>query len=255
MTTSTMSPILRKILKICVPIAVYILVWQLLSMFVDSSLLLPSPKETVRSIISILGTASGWCSIGATILRILCGFLLGCFIGLVLAVMTAKCKWLAWLLQPLRSIIKTTPITSFALILLISLVSGLVPVAVSAIVVVPMIWRTTEESILALDPKLAEMGRIFLSPWKHFRYVSLPQILPQFFATASTALGFAWKAVITAEILALPKAGIGNQMYLNKVYLDSADLFAWTLLVIVCSVSIETLVAYLLQKAGKERHD
>lgn len=255
MTTSTMSPILRKFLKICVPIAVYILIWQLMSMFVDSSLLLPSPRETVRSIVSILGTASGWRSIGATVLRILCGFLLGCAIGLVLAVLTARCKWLTWLLQPLRSIVKTTPITSIALILLISLVSGFVPVAVSAIVVVPMIWRTTEESILALDPKLAEMGKIFLSPWKQFRYVSLPQLLPQFFATASTALGFAWKAVITAEILALPKIGIGNQMYLDKVYLDTADLFAWTLLVIVFSVAIESLVAYLLRKAGEKRHD
>ena len=248
-----MSPILRKALKLCVPIAVYILVWQLLSMLVDSSLLLPSPAETIRAIVSILGTGSGWLSIGATILRILCGFLLGCVIGLILAVLTAKCRYLAWLLQPLRSVVKTTPITSFALILLISLVSGLVPVAVSTIVVVPMIWRTTEESIMGLDPKLTEMGKIFLSPWKQFRYVSLPQVLPQFFATASTALGFAWKAVITAEILALPKLGIGNQMYLDKVYLDSADLFAWTLLVIVFSVTIESLIGYFLKKAGRRR--
>ena len=163
-------------------------------------------------------------------------------------------KVFAWLLRPLRTVIKTTPITSFALILLITLVSDLVPIAVAAIVVVPMIWRTTEEAILGLDDKLAEMGRVFLSPWKHLRFVSLPQILPQFFATASTALGFAWKAVITAETLALPKRGIGNQMYLDKVYLDTADLFAWTLLVIICSVSIETLLGYLLKKAG-ERHD
>jgi NitT/TauT family transport system permease protein len=151
-------------------------------------------------------------------------------------------------------VIKTTPITSFALILLIALVSDLVPVAVSAIVVVPMIWRTTEEAIIGLDPKLSEMGKVFLSPLKQLRYVSLPQILPQFFATASTALGFAWKAVITAEILSLPKKGIGNQMYLDKVYLDTADLFAWTLLVIVVSVVIESLVGLLLKKAGK-KHD
>ena len=67
-------------------------------------------------------------------------------------------------------------------------------------------------------------------------------------------MGFAWKAVITAEILSLPKKGIGNQMYLDKVYLDTADLFAWTLLVIVFSVVIESLVGLLLKKAGK-KHD
>ena len=249
-----MSPILRKILKICVPIAVYIVLWQLLSILVGSSLLLPSPKETLLAVIRIISTPAGWRSIGISVLRILCGYLLGCLIGVVLAVLTSSYKTLSWLLHPLRTIVKTTPITSFALILLISIVSGYVPVAVAAIVVTPMIWRTTEESILGLDPKLAEMGKVYLTPFKQFRYIVLPQIVPQFFATASTALGFAWKAVITAEILALPKFGIGNQMFQDKLYLDYADLFAWTLLVILFSVLIELLLNRLLQKAGW-KHD
>ena len=249
-----MSPILRKIIRICAPVALYLVIWQLLSMLVDNSLLLPSPLETAKAMAGILGTAAGWRSIGASVLRILCGFTLGCLIGVILAVLTAKCATAAWLLHPLRTLVKTTPITSFALILLISVVSGLVPVAVAAIVVTPMIWRTTEESILGLDDKLAEMGKVFFKPFRQFRYITLPQIMPQFFATASTALGFAWKAVITAEILALPRFGIGNRMYQDKLYLDYADLFAWTLLVIVFSVVIEKLIGFALKKAG-EKHD
>ena len=159
-----MSPILRKIIRICAPVALYLVIWQLLSMLVDSSLLLPSPLETAKAMAGILGTAAGWRSIGTSVLRILCGFALGCLIGVILAVLTAKCATAAWLLHPLRTLVKTTPITSFALILLISVVSGLVPVAVAAIVVTPMIWRTTEESILGLDDKLAEMGKVFFKP-------------------------------------------------------------------------------------------
>ena len=245
--------ILRKIAKVCVPIAVYLVIWQLLSMLVGSSLLLPSPIEMLRAMLRILGTSDGWRSIGTTVLRIVAGFLTGCCIGILLAMLTAHSKAALWLLGPLRTIIKTTPITSFALILLISVVSGLVPVAVAAIVVVPMIWRTTEESILTLDEKLKEMSRIFLTPWKRLRYVTLPQILPQFFATASTAFGFAWKAVVTAEILALPRFGIGNNMYLDKLYLDYADLFAWTVLVILLSVLLESVFRALLKSAQKRR--
>lgn len=249
-----MSRIPRKLIRICVPIAVYIVIWQLLSMLVGSSLLLPSPKETAIAAYRILSTAEGWRSILLSVLRILFGFALGCICGAVLAILTSTSKTMAWLLHPLRTIIKTTPITSFALILLISLVSGYVPVAVAAIVVTPMIWRTTEESILALDPKLTEMGKVYFKPYQQFRFIILPQIVPQFFATASTALGFAWKAVITAEILALPKFGIGNQMFQDKLYLDYADLFAWTFLVIVFSVAIEMLLDSLLRKAGW-KHD
>lgn len=250
-----MRQILRKAIRICVPIAVYILVWQLLSMLVGSRLLLlPSPIDTLKSIKEIVLSVSGWRSIGMTVLRILCGYLLGCGTGVILAVLTAHFRACDWLLKPLRSLIKTTPITSFALILLVSVVSGMVPVIVAMIVVVPMIWQTTEETIKNRSVQLSEMSHIYLTPWKKLRYVSLPQILPHFFASASTALGFAWKAVITAEILALPKFGIGRQMQFHKIHVEIPELFAWTLLVILLSVLLESIIRFLLRKAG-QRYD
>lgn len=249
-----MHPILRKALKICVPVAVYIVIWLLLSILVGSSLLLPSPYETALAACSILGSEAGWHAIGLTLVRILIGYVSGCAIGVVLAVLTAHSAAADWLLKPLRTLIKTTPITSFALILLVSVVSGAVPVIVSVIVVVPMVWQTTEEAIRNRSRELDEMARIYLTPWKKLRSVTLPQVLPQFLATASVSLGFAWKAVITAEILALPKFGIGRQMQNNKIYLDIPELFAWTLLVILFSVLIETILKTLLRKAG-QRYD
>ena len=250
-----MCPILRKIAKFCVPIAVYILIWQLLSMLVGSRLLLlPSPLDTLRSMGEIVSSKSGWQSIGMTVVRILAGFLLGCAVGIGFAVLTSHSRVFDWLLRPLRSLIKTTPITSFALILLVSVISGAVPVIVAMIVVIPMIWQTTEEAIRNRDVHLSEMAKIYLSPWKKLRYVTLPQVLPQFFASASTALGFAWKAVITAEILALPKLGIGRQMQFHKIHVEIPELFAWTLLVILLSVILENALKFALRKVGK-RYD
>lgn len=250
-----MCPILRKIAKFCVPIAVYILIWQLLSMLVGSRLLLlPSPFDTLLSMGEIVSSKSGWQSIGVTVVRILAGFLLGCAVGIGFAVLTSHSRVFDWLLRPLRSLIKTTPITSFALILLVSVISGAVPVIVAMIVVIPMIWQTTEEAIKNRDVQLSEMAKIYLSPWKKLRYVTLPQVLPQFFASASTALGFAWKAVITAEILALPKLGIGRQMQFHKIHVEIPELFAWTLLVILLSVILENALKFALRKAGK-RYD
>ena len=251
---STIRRILLNLLKICIPIAVYILIWQVLSMRVDSNLLLPSPKETVLSVKNILSTADGWKTLGATLLRIVIGYLLGCACGVLLAVVTAHFRLFDWLLNPLRRLIKTTPITSFALILLVSVQSARLPVIVAMIVVIPMIWQTTEEAIRGRDRQLNEMSKIYLSFWKKLRFVSLPQILPQFLATASTALGFAWKAVITAEILALPKIGIGRQMQNDKIYLDIAELFAWTIIVIVFSVLIEAIFKFVL-KTVRKRYD
>lgn len=250
-----MRAILHKIVKVCVPIAVYIVIWQLLSMLVGSRLLLlPSPLDTLISMKEIVVSKTGWQSIGMTVLRILCGYLCGCAVGVALALLTSHFRVFDWLLKPMRSLIKTTPITSFALILLVSVVSGMVPVVVAMIVVVPMIWQTTEEAIKNRSMQLSEMAQIYLTFWRKLRYVTLPQVLPQFFATASTALGFAWKAVITAEILALPKLGIGRQMQFHKIHIEIPELFAWTLLVIIFSVILEYTFKLLLRKAG-QRYD
>ncbi len=250
-----MYPILRKIAKFCVPIAVYILIWQLLSMLVGSRLLLlPSPLDTLRSMGEIVSSKSGWQSIGMTVVRILAGFLLGCAVGIGFAVLTSHSRVFDWLLRPLRSLIKTTPITSFALILLVSVIAFAFRGIVARIFLIAMSWQTTEEAIKNRDVHLSEMAKIYLSPWKKLRYVTLPQVLPQFFASASTALGFAWKAVITAEILALPKLGIGRQMQFHKIHVEIPELFAWTLLVILLSVILENALKFALRKAGK-RYD
>lgn len=245
-----MSRTLRELLKGAALFVLYVAIWQGLSMLVGNRLLLPSPLDAARSLGRIVLDAEAWKTIGFTFLRILLGFVLGCIGGILLAVLTANSGWMRFLLSPLRVLVKTTPITSFALILLIAVVSDLVPVVVSMIVVIPLIWQTTEQAILSLDPKLDEMGRLYFSPIKRHLFVSVPQIVPQFSASSVTALGFAWKAVITAEILALPQFGIGNEMYLCKLYLEYADLFAWTLLVIFLSVLMEKGFRLLVQRKG-----
>lgn len=232
----------------------YLGIWQLLSMLVGSSLLLPSPAETLRGLASILVDARSWKDIGATFLRLLAGFGIGTASGIILAVFTAKSRLLYAVLAPIRLIIKSTPVLSFVLILLVSLHSSLVPVAVCAIMVTPMLWATTETAILSLDVKLLEMGCIFYTPFRRLVLVVIPQMLPHIATSAVTALGFAWKAVITAEVLSLPRFAVGNRMYLSKLYLEMPEMFAWTMLVIALSLCLEMILRKLTVRIG-EKHD
>ena len=58
----------------------------------------------------------------------------------------------------------------------------------------------------------------------------------------------AWKSGVAAEVLCLPKQAIGTQIYNTKFYLETADLFAWTVVVIVLSLTLEDLVAALIAR-------
>ena len=245
---------LSNFIKVPLLILFYLGLWQLLSMIVGSSLLLPSPAETGKGLVKVLTDARSWKDIGATFLRLLAGFGIGTVLGIVLAVITAKSRFLYTVLSPLRLVVKSTPVLSFVLILLVSLYSNMVPVAVCAIMVTPMLWATTETAILSLDAKLLEMGRIYYTPLRRLMLVSIPQMFPQVATSAVTALGFAWKAVITAEVLSLPRFAVGNRMYLSKLYLEMPEMFAWTLLVIGLSLCLEVILKKLTERIG-DSHD
>ena len=58
-------------------------------------------------------------------------------------------------------------------------------------------------------------------------------------------------AAIAAEVLTVPHSAIGRMIYESKLYLQTTDLFAWTLAVILLSVGLERLVLRALTPRGK----
>ena len=72
--------------------------------------------------------------------------------------------------------------------------------------------------------------------------------MPFFMAAAKAGMGLAWKAGIAAEVLASPSLGIGTELYNAKIYLETADLFAWTAVIIAISVALERLFIKLLRR-------
>lgn len=232
---------------------IYLAVWEAASLLVGKELLLPSPFSTVARLIALLVKPETWAFAGLSLLRIMSGYLLGVFFGILLAMLTARSSFAEELLSPLRSVVKATPVTSFILLALLWLSSGLVPLFISFLMTLPMVWATTAEAILQTDKRLVEMGRVFgLSRWQIMRKVYIPSILPQFLASCTTALGFAWKSGVAAEIIALPRQSIGYRLYESKLRIETVDLFAWTLLVIALSMLLERLLVWSMRRI---RHD
>lgn len=78
--------------------------------------------------------------------------------------------------------------------------------------------------------------------------------MPYFLASCRASLGMAWKAGIAAEVLCIPEKAIGTQMYFAKTYLETTELFAWTLAVIIFSVIIEKLIIFGLRRLADGLH-
>ena len=104
----------------------------------------------------------------------------------------------------------------------------------------------------AADPQLMEMARVFRIPaGRSIRYVYLPQVMPYFLSACGSALGLCWKSGIAAEVIGMPEGSIGEQLQQAKVYLDTPDLFAWTLVIVLVSLAFERAFLALLRRGAK----
>jgi NitT/TauT family transport system permease protein len=233
----------RKIFQTALIALIYIAVWEAVSLLVGKELLLPSPLSTLSRFAVLLAKGESWLLSVLTLLRIMSGYLLGVLTGVLLAMLTARSRFAEALLSPLRAIVKASPVTSFILLALLWLTSDMVPLFISFLMVVPMVWTVTAEAIIQTDPRLVEMGRMFgLTRRQVVRKIYVPSVLPQFLAVCTTSLGFAWKAGVAAEIFALPQQSIGYMLYQSKLRIETVDLFAWTLMIVAISMLLEWLL-------------
>ena len=59
----------------------------------------------------------------------------------------------------------------------------------------------------------------------------------------------AWKSGIAAEIIGVVGGSIGGALYSSKIYFETCDLFAWTVIIVILSVLTEKAFLWLLKRA------
>ena len=77
---------------------------------------------------------------------------------------------------------------------------------------------------------MAKVFRVNLR--RQIRYIYVSQVLPYFLSACRLSLGMCWKAGVAAEVIGVPSGSIGEKLYNAKIYLNTPDLFAWTIVII-----------------------
>lgn len=240
-----------KILKnTVIPLAFWLAVWQMTALLVDSDLLLPGPWTVVYTLAKSAVTAAFWQTTALTLLRIFLGLAVGTVMGVLAAVLTHVSVWCDRILSPAVKVIRATPVASFILLILLWVSTGLVPGVISALMVLPVVWGNVAKGIGAVDPQLLEMAQAYrFSRNKTVKLVYLPAVTPYFTSAVETALGLAWKAGVAAEVLCRPRLAVGTQVFFARSNLETPELFAWTMVIILLSFLVEIVLVRLLRKA------
>jgi len=228
-------------------VAVWLLIWEAASVLIGQEILLVSPVSVVIKLKSLVFESNFWQTILFSFCRIVAGFLIATLTGTVFAALSACFRAVEELLAPVMLTIKATPVASFIILVLIWVPSRNLSVITSFLMVLPIIYTNVLIGIRSTDPKLLEMAELFRVPLsRKIIYIYLSQVMPYFQTACSVGLGMCWKAGVAAEVIGIPTGSIGEKLYKAKIYLETPDLFAWTLVIIVISILFERFFLLLL---------
>lgn len=232
-----------KIFKKLAIFVFWILLWQLSSMAVSQELLIPSPLNTLKALYNLAQTKEFYISVLTSLARICAGFSLGVFTGFFFGILSAKSTLFKDFTSPVIQLTKAVPVASFIILAFFWFESSYLPIFISFLMVLPIIWSSTETALLGIDEKYIEMGKIFrLSNTSIFFKIKLPLIFPTFVSSALTALGFAWKSGIAAEVISKPASSIGDMLERSKTHLEISEVFALTAVVALLSLFLEVVL-------------
>ena len=247
---------IRKLVKWFSIALFWLTLWWLAATYgVKQDLLLPSPIRGLARLGELVAERDFWIATWTSLCRIFGGILIATALGILCGILTAYSRFLRELLAPILAIVKATPVASFIILALVWISRGKLPVFISALMVLPIIWTNVEQGIRQIDPQLTEMAKVFrFSPAKRLWHITLPSVLPYFVAACKTSLGLAWKAGIAAEVLSTPQNSIGKELFESKTFMETTDLFAWTVTVILLSICMEKLFFTLLRLLLRTTH-
>ncbi len=218
----------------------WILVWWILAVVVDNSILLVTPLAVAVRLVELVVLPAFWQGVTGSFLRIAMGFCGGFLVAVVLAGISLRCELMEEFLKPVMSLVKTVPVASFVVLLLIWWGSDSLAVSICFLVVLPNIYINTLEGLKNADKRLLEMAQVFrMTAGNRFFYIYRAALKPFLISGLRIALGMCWKSGVAAEVIGITAHSIGGQLYLSKISLDTSGVFAWTAVVILLSTCFE----------------
>ena len=224
----------------------WLLIWEGVNALIGSNIIMVSPRVAFIRLYQIGQTAEFWHSIGTSLGRILLGFTIALAVGVAIAIFSAASKVFHRLILPAINVINAIPIASFIVIALMAFHSESLSIFVAFVTVLPIIFYNTHKGIVTTDPMLLEMAKVFNVPsWKKVAYIYLKTVAPYFLSAANVGIGFAWKSGIAGELIGVVRGTIGANLHTARIFLQTADLFAWTIAIVFLSYIMDRVFRIL----------
>lgn len=242
--------------------AALVALWTVAALAVDNNFVLPNVPDVCREFGTLLAKPSFYASVGVTVGRALLAFTVSLAFALALALL-ANLFPVRRPLSAVVTLLRALPTMSIIFLCIVLFPSKAIAYIVTFLVAFPVMYAAFDGALAQAKP-LADMCKVFnVRRVDKAAFVYLPTLAPQVALQCRSTIALAVKVCIAGEALAMPRSGIGVEMYVARVNLDTANLLAWTLTALVCCYAIDGLFAlgeHLVKRAvgrsdGKAKSD
>lgn len=231
--------------------AFWLAAWMLVAALVAQPLILPGPGAVVAALLRLVCAVGTWAILAGSGVRILGGLALAAVCGGLLAGISVRSRAFARLAAPALSFVKATPVACVVVLLLIWLGSARVSIAAVFLMALPGVYFSLVEGLSQVDKPLEQMFRLHgVRGWRLFCAHTWREVLPFVLSCARAVIGMSWKAGVAAELIGMATGTVGERIYQAKLLIETADLLAWTVLVVAVSWACERVLVWLLRASG-----
>ena len=231
--------------------AFWLATWMLVAALVAQPLILPGPGAVALALLRLVCDGGTWAILAGSGTRILGGLALAAVCGGVLAGISSRSRAFAHLVAPALSFVKATPVACVVVLLLIWLGSARVSIAAVFLMALSGVYFSLAEGLAQVNKPLEQMFRLHgVRGWRLFCAHTWREVLPFVLSCARAVIGMSWKAGVAAELIGMAVGTVGERIYQAKLLIETADLLAWTVLVVAASWACERVLVWLLRASG-----
>jgi NitT/TauT family transport system permease protein len=220
-------------------VAILIAVWWGFSLTLPHYVL-PGPPRVWESLKAISASGDLWVNLGITLGRVAAGFLFATLVGLPLGILFGANRRLGDFFEPIIPVMNTVSSAIWAIFAIIWFgISNATTIFVVFMTAMPLIITNVWQGTRTVNADYIELAHTLRMPdGKIMVKIYLPTILPHFFAGARLAFGFGWRVSLVAETLG-SSSGVGYRLRQAADLIQTDQVFAWTITLIVLMAAIE----------------
>ena len=224
---------LKPILPELVGLVIFLVLWQLGAMRYGT-VVLPSPLETGAAIGRLATTGKLGSAILTTSSHLFAAFTLAVLLGIVLGIIAGTQSWFQKAISPIISVLQGIPPIAWIVLALLWFGSGSgTTIFTITVATLPIMFLGAVEGIRTFPTPLLEMARLFRTPQRLLLSdLYFPHLLSYLFPSLVAGLGLAWRVTVMAELLS-SETGIGAELNLARINLDTDEVMAWIAIVVI----------------------